>query len=285
MIFLYYVQESDKPKFWLKFFNAIELYEDKLILPVTESNEIDYKKAKIFSDKIKRILNKTGCKKICISKKIKQNKQFIENIKNNQIEIVCGKWLYMILKNEILEYILKKENMEKSKTTIAIVINKIDNECMFENIRKIIREYKNVNIVTNKIANFKKIEEQFEKEGILINVSNNKKKAFLRSNIILNIDFSNEQINQYNIPEKAIIVSENANIKINKKRFNGICINDYEIKYLNIDEFNYDKYSLYDQKDIYESQIYQKQPFEYIKRKLNRDKVQIDYLKGNKTIY
>lgn len=285
MIFLYYVQESDKPKFWLKFFNAIELYEDKLILPVTESNEIDYKKAKIFSDKIKRILNKTGCKKICISKKIKPNKQFIENIKNNQIEIVCGKWLYMILTNEILEYILKKENMEKSKTTIAIVINNIDNECMFENIRKIIREYKNVNIVTNKIVNFKKIEEQFEKEGILINVSNNKKKAFLRSDIILNIDFSNEQINQYNIPEKAIIVSENANIKINKKRFNGICINDYEIKYLNIDEFNYDKYSLYDQKDIYESQIYQKQPFEYIKRKLNRDKVQIDYLKGNKTIY
>ena len=285
MIFLYYVQESDKPKFWLKFFNAIELYEDKLILPVTESNEIDYKKAKIFSDKIKRILNKTGCKKICIRKQIKPNKQFIENIKHNQIEIVCGKWLYMILTNEILEYILKKENMEKSKTTIAIVINKIDNECMFENIRKIIREYKNVNIVTNKIANFKKIEEQFEKEGILINVSNNKKKAFLRSNIILNIDFSNEQINQYNIPEKAIIVSENANIKINKKRFNGICINDYEIKYLNIDEFNYDKYSLYDQKDIYESQIYQKQPFEYIKRKLNRDKVQIDYLKGNKTIY
>lgn len=282
---MYYVQESDKPKFWLKFFNAIELYEDKLILPVTESNEIDYKKAKIFSNKIKRILNKTGCKKICISKKIKRNKQFIENIKNNQIEIVCGKWLYMVLTNEILEYILKKENMEKSKTTIAIVINKIDNECMFENIKKIIREYKNVNIVTNKIANFKKIEEQFEKEGILINVSNNKKKAFLRSNIILNIDFSNEQINQYNIPEKAIIVSENANIKINKKRFNGICINDYEIKYLNIDEFNYDKYSLYDQKDIYESQIYQKQPFEYIKRKLNRDKVQIDYLKGNKTIY
>ena len=61
---MYYVQESDKPKFWLKFFNAIELYEDKLILTVTESNEIDYKKAKIFSDKIKRILNKTGCKKI-----------------------------------------------------------------------------------------------------------------------------------------------------------------------------------------------------------------------------
>ena len=48
---MYYVQESDKPKFWLKFFNAIELYEDKLILPVTESNEIDYKKAKIFSNK------------------------------------------------------------------------------------------------------------------------------------------------------------------------------------------------------------------------------------------
>lgn len=52
-----------------------------------------------------------------------------------------------------------------------------------------------------------------------------------------------------------------------------------------MDEFDYDKYSLYEQKDIYESQICQNQPFEYIKRKLARDKVQIDYLKGNKTIY
>ena len=78
---------------------------------------------------------------------------------------------------------------------------------------------------------------------------------------------------------------EKEDIKIKKKRFNGICINDYEIKYLNVDEFDYDKYSLYEQKDIYESQIYQNQPFECIKRKLARDKVQIDYLKGNKTIY
>ncbi len=282
---MYYVQESDKPKFWLKLFNIVELYEDKLILPITESDEIDYKKSKIFSDKIKRILSKTGCKKICVSRKIKQNKQFVENIKNNQIEIVDGKWLYMILTTKILEYILRKENMEKSETTISISINKIENEFMLENIRQIIREYKNVNIVTNNIANFKKMEEKFEQEGILINISNNKKKAFLRSNIILNIDFNNEQINQYNVPEKAIIVSEKKNIKISKKRFNGICINDYEIKYLNVEEFNYDKSSLYEQKDIYESQIYQNQPFEYIKRKLARDKVQIDYLKGNKIIY
>lgn len=283
---MYYVQESDKPKILYKIFNIVELIEDKIILPIAKDEKIDNKKAKILALKTKKILEKTGCKKICVSKKIKEQTEYINDLRIFNIEIIEGKWLFSILINKILNYITNKNKIKKSDTTISILINKLDKDYIYEHIKNIIKEYKTVNIITNNTSKFKKLEEEiYQKDGIMINISNNKKKSLVRSKIILNIDFSNELINQYNLPENSIIININNKVKIAKKRFNGININDYEIKYLNIDEFDYDKYSLYEQKDIYESQIYQNQPFEYIKRKIERDKVEIAYLQGNKNKY
>lgn len=283
---MYYVQESDKPKILYKIFNIVELIEDKIILPIAKDEKIDNKKAKILVLKTKKILEKTGCKKICVSKKIKEQTEYINDLRIFNIEIIEGKWLFSILINKILDYITNKNKIKKSDTTISILINKLDKDYIYEHIKNIIKEYKTVNIITNNTSKFKKLEEEiYQKDGIMINISNNKKKSLVRSKIILNIDFSNELINQYNLPENSIIININNKVKIAKKRFNGININDYEIKYLNIDEFDYDKYSLYEQKDIYESQIYQNQPFEYIKRKIERDKVEIAYLQGNKNKY
>lgn len=283
---MYYVQESDKPKILYKIFNIVELIEDKIILPIAKDEKIDNKKAKILALKTKKILEKTGCKKICVSKKIKEQTEYINDLRIFNIKIIEGKWLFSILINKILDYITNKNKIKKSDTTISILINKLDKDYIYEHIKNIIKEYKIVNIITNNTSKFKKLEEEiYQKDGIMINISNNKKKSLVRSKIILNIDFSNELINQYNLPENSIIININNRVKIAKKRFNGININDYEIKYLNIDEFDYDKYSLYEQKDIYESQIYQNQPFEYIKRKIERDKVEIAYLQGNKNKY
>ncbi len=283
---MYYVQESDKPKILYKIFNIVELIEDKIILPIAKDEKIDNKKAKILALKTKKILEKTGCKKICVSKKIKEQTEYINDLRIFNIKIIEGKWLFSILINKILDYITNKNKIKKSDITISILINKLDKDYIYEHIKNIIKEYKTVNIITNNTSKFKKLEEEiYQKDGIMINISNNKKKSLVRSKIILNIDFSNELINQYNLPENSIIININNKVKIAKKRFNGININDYEIKYLNIDEFDYDKYSLYEQKDIYESQIYQNQPFEYIKRKIERDKVEIAYLQGNKNKY
>lgn len=283
---MYYVQESDKPKILYKIFNQVELIEDKIILPITGDEKIDNKKAKILALKTKKILEKTGCKKICVSKKIKEQTEYINDLRIVNIEIIEGKWLFSILIDKILDYITNKNKIKISDTTISILINNLDKDYIYEHIKNIIKEYKTVNIITNNTSKFKKLEEEiYQKEGIMINISNNKKKSLMRSKIILNIDFSNELINQYNLSENSIIININNKVKIAKKRFNGININDYEIKYLNIDEFDYDKYSLYEQKDIYESQIYQNQPFEYIKRKIERDKVEIAYLQGNKNKY
>lgn len=282
MIFLYYIQETDKLNFIYNLLNIVKLQEDKIILPIGEE-EIPSKKAEKLAKRTKQIIEKGNCPKVILSKKIKTQEDYKNYLYTYQISITEGRWLFEVLSAKALEYVVNKENMKKEETQVSILVNEIS-ENLLENIKQIVREYKRVNIVTNHLEKFKKIEEQIlEKEGIMITVSNNKKKSLSKSKIILNVDFPTELINKYNINEEAIIINLRGNVKINKKRFNGININDYEIKFNQFDEFDHDKNNLYNQKDIYEAQIYQNQPYEYIERKIKKDQVQIAYLKGNKT--
>lgn len=280
---MYYIQETDKPKFWHNLFEIITLKEDKIVLPIGEE-EITDKKAKKLADKTKKIIDKVSSKKVVISKKIKKQKQYINYLQSENIDIIEGKKLFEILVVSVLDYISKKKKLKKEDTYVSILVNEIT-EKMLENIKRIIRQYKKVNIVTNHIEKFKKIEREIlDKEGIMINVSNNKRKSLAKSNIILNVDFPTELINKYQINEEAIIVNLRGNVKINKKRFNGLNINDYEIESKNYEEFDYEKENLYYKKDIYESQLYLNQPLEYIERKIEKDKVKIVQLIANKTI-
>lgn len=191
------------------------------------------------------------------------------------MEIVDGKWLFELLLTDVLDYICKKREMEKENVNISIMINQL-NEILLGNILEITNKYKKVNIVTNHIEKFKKIEKKlFEEDGIMITVTNNKRKSLAKADIILNVDFPTELINKYNINENAIIVNLRGNVQIKSKRFNGLNINDYEIKFLNEENFDYEKIGKYDEKDIYEANIYQKQPYLNLKKQLKKDKVEI----------
>lgn len=163
--------------------------------------------------------------------------------------------------------------MKKEEINLSILINDLT-DIEFENIKKLAQSYKNVNIVTNHIEKFKKLEEQLMEEGIVITISNNKKKSLMKSQIILNVDFPKELINKYMINDEAIIVNIPEKIKINKKRFNGILIKNYDIDFRN--DLKEEKYLAEDNfylKDIYEAQLYRKQSIEEIRKKLKRDNV------------
>ena len=222
---MFYIQESDKPKWHQKLFNIVKVEHDKIIIPYL-SEEINEKNIKKIMKKIEKILIQSNSYKIVLSKILKNNVQLKNEIYASElnIDLIEGKWLFEALSNKILEYIMEKKKLNKEETRISILVNDL-NEINLENIKKIINTYKKVNIVTEHIKKFKKIEEYYmEKEGILIALSNNKQKSISKSDIILNIDFPNEKINQYNINEKAIIVNFKNNIKINNKRFNGMCL-------------------------------------------------------------
>ena len=135
------------------------------------------------------------------------------------LKIQDGRWLFEILITDIIEYIINKKKLEKTKLKISILINDIT-EFEIENIKELAKKYKNLNIVTNHIEKFKKIEKELlEKEGIMITVTNNRKKSLVKSDIIYNVDFPEETLNKYVINDEAIIINLHGKIKIKKKRF------------------------------------------------------------------
>ena len=199
-------------------------------------------------------------------------------------DIVDGVWLFKILFPDVIEYIIKNKNLNKGNTQISVLVNNIS-ELELINIKYLVKNYKKVNIITSHIEKLKKLEETILKEeGIIMNIGNNKKKGLIKSKIILNLDFPEELLNRYNINEEAIIVNFEGGISIEKKRFNGININDYEIKILNcedMDFINKDEFAL---KDIYESEQYKTQPIKKVIEKIRKDDLKIDKLIARKSI-
>lgn len=276
---MYYIQEADKPNLIFKLFNIIQVQGDKIILPINEK-KIASRKIQKLAQKTKKIIEKTISKKIVISEKIQKQEEYVNLLHTYDLEIMDGKWLFEILSCKVLDYILKQKKMRKEEIAISILVNDLT-ENMLSNIKQIAREYKRVNIITNHIEKFRKIEKQIlEEDGIMITVGNNKKKGLSKAKIIFNVDFPSEIINQYNIYENAIIVNIRGNVKITKKRFNGITINDYEIAFNKGEEFDYDKETKYKECKIYEAQMNKKQPLLEIMKKIEKDKVKITKLIG-----
>lgn len=277
---MYYIEENDKPKVLERLFKIIRIEDNKLILPI-KNKEKNEKISKKLAIKTKKILDKTKSKKIVLSKKIKENELYVNNLYTYGLDIVDGKWLFEVISCKILDYIVKLKKIKKEETQISILVNYLTDYTL-QNIKKIASEYKRVNIVTNHIEKFKKIEEKlYNEEGIMIIVTNNKKKSLLKSNIILNIDFPKELLNKYNIYENAIIININGNMKIEKKRFNGITINNYEI---NVKGENYEKINSLNKyyiRDLYEAKFYKTMPYKEIIKKINSDKLDISNLIGN----
>ena len=276
---MYYIQETDKPKFIFSLFNIIKVKEDKILLPINDE-KISIKKAEKLANKTKKILDKTNCNKVVLSKLIKAQEEYKNYLYSSNIDIVKAEQLTEIILLDMLNHIIDKKGLKPEELSLSIFVNDISMN-MLENLKIIVKKYKRINIITNHILKFKKLEEDFfEEQGIIITVGNNKRKSALKSNIIINVDFPNELINQYNINDEAIIINLRENIKINKKRFTGININDYEIDFANFEEFDYEKEMLFDKKDIYETEFIKNQPFKYSRNDLNKYKVRIIKLFG-----
>lgn len=134
-----------------------------------------------------------------------------------------------------------------------------------------------LNIVTNHIEKFKKIQKFLYNEfGIILNISNNKKTSLLKSEIIINFDFPQELINQYNICSKAVIINILEKLSIYRKKFNGVNINYFKISLP-------DKYVLseFDNEIFYESILYKYNELSDIRSRIYKDEIKIKRLIGN----
>lgn len=272
---MFYIEKNDKLGWLERKLNLVKIQENTIILPIDENTK--EKQIEKMSIKTNKIIQKySNSKKIVLSKEMVKEQEYINYLNTYGLEIQDGKWLFEILLPDITQYIINKKKIEK--VNISIMINDLT-EIELENIKILARKYKSINIVTNHIEKFKKLEKSLEEdEGIIITITNNKKKSLMKSQIILNIDFPKELVNKYNIQDEATIVNVKGKIKITKKRFNGLNINDYEIDFRDDKKNSKALNNKFYLKDLYESELYKKQKLSEIREKIKNDKVIIKKL-------
>lgn len=209
---------------------------------------------------------------VCLSEKLNNDRKICDFLTNHNIKIINGKWINGYILLELIEFISQNKEERISEQEISFLINK-NNYLISKTIYKIAKECKNVNIITKKQTQFKNLEKKiFEEEGISLNIGNNYKKSLLNSNIIINIDFPEEEFNKYNIPKYSCIININNNIKINKKSFEGI--NIISIKYMVNKKFD-SEFKNFDENILYESLISRNSNQENVFKQIEKDNLKI----------
>lgn len=139
-------------------------------------------------------------KNVVVSNELKKNTVIMNKLQG--LDILNGRWLFNYLIYDVINYILAKENKEIEKSEISVLVNKTT-DTFIQNILNIAKNAKILNIVTENIAVFKQIEEKlYDDFGIMIRVTNNKKRSLLKSDVIINLDFTEEELAKYYLPSK-----------------------------------------------------------------------------------
>lgn len=226
---VFLIEEEKSASFFKKYFKRIGVVNDKILINCNIENFKISTKIKLFR-KIKNILDSNNIKNVIISKEIKKDSEFVNLFYSNNLDIIDGRILFKKLIIQIIENICTHNNLKSQEKQISILINSV-NVFGINCVKELSQRFKSLNVVTNNINYFKPLKEKlWEEDGIIITLTNNKKKALSKANIILNIDFPEELVNKYTIFEEAILVNLEEEVKIRKKRFCGKIINNYKIK-------------------------------------------------------
>lgn len=270
---MYFIQEVDKPKFFQKLFSIINIKQNQLLLPVT-GETISLAKEQKLARKLIRFFEQAHGKKVVISSTIKQYSNLVNYLQEANLQIMDGKWLFRMLAIESLAFLLQTQNKKWEECQVTILANDAS-EVVLYTIRELAKKVKSISIVTNHREKYEKLEEQISEEvGMLLTISNHKRKALAKAQYIINFDFPEELINRYQLAEEAIILNLPGKLNISKKRFNGIVIHDYDIEITQKEEFD-DHEKLFRQTECYEAEFYQNQPIAQVKEKIKKDGVKI----------
>ena len=275
-----YIIENDKPHLLYKIFNVFKLenIENKTIIRIPINSRSLKFRIEQNAKKLSEFLYNNDVRNIVLSKELMKMEEFKNILYSNNINILDGTRLSRYLTYEIILKILKYKTIKIETAEITILVNNNDN-VNIENIIRIGKKVKRLNILTNNVKAFKKIVDYlYEEVGILVKLTNNININLKNTDVILNIDFPEELINKIELPLYSTIISIPYNVDINLKKFSGINIKAWDI----ITPSEY-KLSGFEDRIIYESIIYNKD-IENIYKKIKEDNIKIINLRGKNGI-
>ena len=219
---------------------------------------------------------------VVLSKTIKKIPGIKEGLNKENINILEGKLLRENLLIKIIEYISNEINEDIANLEITLLINEYKKPYV-ESIIALAEKTKNLKLVTNNVDDFKNLEQKLQELfGILIRVTNNKRKSLAKSRIIINIDFPEELVNKYSINPDAIIVNIDKPVKIKAKKFAGINVHNVKL-YIphncNVQFEENNVFNVFSEEEMYEAELINL-TFEEAQKKLAKDKIYIKNLIG-----
>lgn len=194
-----------------------------------------YTKNKYNIQKIEGIINRLTKKnktQIVLSKSVIRLLKYSKksNIKECTQRNKLDKALFIKNIYQVLKYVVNLRDEAVEENNIYVLVKNINSEYR-ELLINLSIKFKNLNIITNNIKEFKNIENYiYENYGISTIVSNNKRKGLIRARYIVNLQYNENEINEFNLNRDSIIFNFSENTIKNIKGFNGIIINNVELK-------------------------------------------------------
>ena len=234
--------------------------------------------------KLEKIFNVDVTKNVCACDTLIENKKFLNLIEEKNLQLMDGRWLFKYLICEISEYICRKLDLKPESQEISLLVDE-PNSLIFDTIKNLSSNFKNINIVTNKIRKFDRISEEiYEENGLVLNVTNNFKKACLNSKIVFNVDFDEKSFGKITFLSTSVIINLEKNIEVKQSNFIGKNIDFYSVnlplKYKKV----YDRLNKFNSSKLYESFIYKKTLNQNIWSEIKKDRVEVIVLEGNNKI-
>ena len=259
---------------------TVKQVEDKkiVIIPINSTGKGIEKWIKYLCS----VLYDSNLDTVVLSNSLKKVQGIKEQLNSENIRVLEGTLLRENLTVKLVEYIANEMNEEVKNLEITVLVNQ-NKKIYIQSILALAEVTKNIKIVTNNVDDFKNLEQKMQElYGILIRVTNNKRKSLAKSSIIINLDFPEELVNKFVINPDAIIVNISNQVKIKAKQFSGINMHDMKLLIKKNYNREFEKNSVYndfDAKEIYESSIVNME-FDEVQRKLVKDNVYINSLIG-----
>ncbi len=314
-----YVKELDEPislldKIRYHFFNEIEVekFEDNYIfrIPICEKNIA--KKFHVIMEKLFSQMQKHKISTVIFSDKLSSESDtgivFRDEFYREKLgQVDQKKKLMEYMPFQILEYILKIQQRDIRQEDVYFLIKK-DNRKDFSFLDDFIQSCKTVNIITNDISRFQKIQQDlYEQEDILIGVSNNRSKSLRKARYVFNVNMDNKDLEKLRIHRDAIIIHMQKDGKYEENCFQGINVNQLlltlpdeyvekmdRINALDVDKFNLEKFyeamlleklEKEKNKSLVQAESYIKKDYFYLASEIiEKDEIEIRSLVGSNGI-
>lgn len=245
-----------------------EISEDEELIELPRS-----KKKERLAQKLEVIRKRDRISQIVFSKEVRE--YFGEEFFGKEQEEFEKRVARSFLEEE-LAYILRCQEKQRENTDLYVLVNEYSKETK-EMLEYFAKEYKVVHILSKNMKYYTRWIERLEEKDITnLIYSRNYRKSLAKADLVINVDFTKEELKKFKLNREAIILHLMENNPELDQFFNGIFITsfctDLERQNSLLEQFS--------PEEIYVAHLEENLNLEEVWQKIKKDDVNVRYLKG-----